>query len=197
LDTETETEDKERRARQKSDRSEVELLYLPEVQEKFTRYIEMITEFENMDWPPELSYLLRMFQLHKAHANFQKGRNLDDDCEMSLTVLKRLSPDVESGFTIAAQEHYDWLFDLGYCMSKSEYTKRMEYMSQEDVRMALLTDAGDEGKQDERRGKLPGIVCLPWKKVWKSSKRICEQCDAAFEPSGKEKVCNDCRDEAA
>lgn len=190
-------EAKERKARQKSDRSEVEVLYLPEVQDKLARYIKMITEFENMKWPPELGYLARMFQLHKAHANFQKTRNLDDDCEMALTVLRRLSPDAESGITIAAQEHYDWLFDLGYCMSKKEYTARLEYMSQPDVRMALLTDAGEDGKQEDRRGKLPGIVTLPWKRVWKLPTRKCKKCETLFAPSGEEKICNDCRDEAA
>lgn len=192
-----EDDEKERKQRNKSDRSEVEALYEPEIQSRLTRYIEMITEFENMEWPPELGYLLRMFQLHKAHANFQKARNVDDDCEMALTVLRRLSPDAESGFTIAAQEHYDWLFDLGYCMSKKEYTARLKYMSQPDVRMALLTDAGEDGKQEDRRGKLPGIVTLPWKRVWKLPTRKCKKCETLFAPSGEEKICGDCRDEAA
>lgn len=167
-------EEKERKPRQKSDRSEVEALYEPEIQARLTRYIETITEFENMEWPPELGYLLRMFQLHKAHANFQKNRNVDDDCEMALAVLKKLTPDGEAGFEIAAQEHYDWMFDLGYCMSKKEYTARLKYMSQDTVRMALLTNAGEDGKQEDRRGVLPGIVCIPWQKVWKRDK--CKDC---------------------
>ena len=169
----------QRKTREKSDRSEVELLYQPEVQERLSRYIEMVTEFENAEWPAELSYLRRMFQLHKAHANFQKARNLHDDCEMALDVLRRLTQDEDAGFTIAAQEHYDWLFDLGYCMSKQEYTKRMEYMSDDKVRMALFTSAGEDGKQEDRRGKLPGIVCLPWRKVWKLSVEEDDDEDAA------------------
>lgn len=184
-----------RKHRQKSDRSEVEALYEPEIQARLARYIEMITEFENMEWPQELGYLLRMFQLHKAHANFQKTRNLEDDCEMALTVLKRLSPDLESGFEIAAQEHYDWLFDLGYCMSKKEYTGRMKHMSCDEIRMALLTDAGEDARQEGRRGALPGIVVLPWRKVRKIGKP-CEQCGTAFEPNGNSKICKECRDEA-
>lgn len=190
----------QRKPRQKSDRSEVEALYDPDIQARLTRYMDVITEFENMEWPPELGYLVRMFQLHKSHAHFQKTRNLEDDCEMALTVLKRLSPDIKSGFTIAAQEHYDWLFDLGYCMSKREYTSRMRHMSRDDVRMALLTDAGEEGKQEDRRGKLPGIVVLPWKKIWKLSKPTCEVCGSAFEPRevrGNGKICKECKDEAA
>lgn len=197
LQQDEENEEKERKTRQKSDRSEVEALYDPEIQSRLARYIETITEFENMEWPPELGYLLRMFQLHKAHANFQKTRNVDDDCEMALTVLRRLTPDAEAGVTIAAQEHYDWLFDLGYCMSKKEYTARLRYMSQPDVRMALLTDAGEDGKQEDRRGKLPGIVALPWKRVWKLPTRKCKKCETLFAPTGEEKICNDCRDEAA
>lgn len=167
---EADTEAAERKARQKSDRSEVEALYQPEVQEKLSRYMDMITEFENASWPSELEYLRRTFQLHKAHINFQKTRNLNDDCEQILTVVRKLTPDAEAGITIAAQELYDWLFDLGYCMSKKEYTSRLEYMTQDANRMLLFTDAGD-GKQEDRRGALPGIVCLPWRKIWKISKQ--------------------------
>lgn len=167
-----EDDDKERKQRQKSDRSEVEALYDPEIQKRLSSYMERITEFENMEWPTELGYLLRMFQLHKAHANFQKTRNVYDDCEEALRILKKLTPDPEAGFEIAAQEHYDWLFDLGYCMSKKEYVARLKHMSADGVRMALLTDAGEEGKQEDRRGVLPGIVCIPWRKVWdQASKR--------------------------
>lgn len=187
-------DDEQRKPRHKTDRSEVETLYEPEIQQRLTRYMEMITEFENMEWPPELGYLLRMFQLHKSHANFQKTRNVDDDCEMTLAVLRRLSPDAEIGFTIAAQELYDWLFDLGYCMSKKEYTSRLAHMSQDTVRMALLTDAG-EGKQETRRGALPGIVALPWKRVWRLPTRKCKKCETLFAPSGEEKICNECQDE--
>lgn len=189
-------DDEPRKPRQKGDRSEVEALYDPEIQSRLTRYMEMITEFENMEWPPELGYLLRMFQLHKAHVNFQKTRSLEGDCEQALTVLKRLSPDAQSGFEIAAQEHYDWLFDLGYCMSKKEYVSRMEYLSHDDVREALLTDQGKHARQQGRRGALPGIVVLPWKKIHKIGK-ICERCHAAIVPEGEGKICADCREEGA
>ena len=167
---EDEGEEKERKPRQTSDRSEVEALYDPEIQARLGRYIETITEFENMDWPVELHYLRRMFQLHKSHANFQKTRNVAEDCDVALRILKKLTPDPEMGFEIAAQEHYDWLFDLGYCMSKKEYTSRLKHMSEDTVRMALFTTAGDDGKQEERRGVLPGIVCLPWVRVRKRDK---------------------------
>ncbi len=155
---------------QRSDRSEVEALQEPEIQERLARYIAMITEMEHLAWPPELAYLLRLFQLAKTHAYFQKNRNVTEDCDEILTVIKRLPADPELGFTIAAQELYDWLFDLGYCMSKKEFIARMEYMSQDSVRMALWTDAGKGARQVNRRGALPGIVCYPWKKVWKLSK---------------------------
>jgi hypothetical protein len=168
---EQETEEKERKIRFKSDRSEVEVVYDAAVQSDLARYIATITEFEDIQWPGELEYFGRMFQLHKAHAHFQKTRNVADDCEHILSVLKKLSPDVDAGFEIAAQELYDWLFDLGYCMSKKEYTTRLEHMSRDDIRMALLTNAGD-GKQEDRRGALPGIVAVPWKKKWdQGSKR--------------------------
>jgi len=167
IESKEDDDEKERKPRQKSDRSEVEALYDPEIQARLTRYMETITEFEQMEWPVELGYLRRMFQLHKSHVNFQKTRNVEDDCEMALTVLKKLTSDPEMGFEISAQEHYDWLFDLGYCMSKKEYTARLKHMSDDKVRMALLTNAGDDGKQDDRRGVLPGIVCIPWCKVRK------------------------------
>ena len=185
-----------RKHRVSSDRSEVEALYEPEIQQRLARYMSMITEFEEMDWPPELGYLRRMFQLHKSHANFQKTRNLEDDCDRAMEVLKKLCPDVSKGFEIAAQEHYDWLFDLGYCMSKKEYISRMEYLSRDEVRRALLTDQGKDARQMGRRGALPGIVVLPWKKIRKIGK-ICEQCHAAVVPEGQGKICSECREEAA
>lgn len=191
-----EEEDAARKPRNRGERSEVEVLYDPEIQERLTRYMKMITEFEEMDWPPELSYLTRMFQAHKAHAHFQKTRTREDDCEAALDLLKRLAPDPSLGFEIAAQEVYDWLFDLGYCMSKKQYTERMKYLSQDDQRKALWADAGENAKQEGRRGKLPGIIVLPWRKVWQSSKRICEQCESAFEPVGQTKICEECREDA-
>lgn len=187
-------EDAPPKVRPKSDRSEVEALCEPEIQARLTRYMEMITEFENMEWPAELQYLLRMFQLHKKHAKFQKTRNLDADCSAALDLLKRLSPDPKLGFEIAAQEHYDWLFDLGSCMSKKEYMDLMRHMSRPDVHMALLTDAGKAARQEHRRGALPGIVCLPWRRVRKIG-RVCEQCDEVMEDSERGKVCNECRAE--
>lgn len=183
----------QRTPRQELDRSELEALYDPDIQSRLTQYIEMISKFENMEWPEELAYLLRMFKLHKAQMNFQKTRNVHDDCDAALNVLKRLTPDPALGLEIAAQEHYDWLFDLGYCMSKKQYTERMKFMSQDDQRMALWTNAGEEARQEGRRGALPGIVVLPWKKVWKNSRRFCEQCHEVMEEDARGKACNDCR----
>ena len=185
-------DDEPRKPRQKSDRSEVEALYEPEIQARLVRYIEVITEFENMEWPPELRYLLRMFQMHKSHVSFQRSRNLDDDCSAALDLLKRLSPDPRLGFEIAAQEHYDLLFDLGYCMSKKQYTERMKFMSQDDQRMALWTSAGDQAKQEGRRGALPGIVVLPWKKIWHISGK-CKTCKKVIAAS--KKYCDECSGE--
>lgn len=180
--------------RPKPDRSEVQALYDPEIQVRLIRYMEMITEFESMEWPLELQYLIRMFQLHKKHARFQKTRNLDDDCSEALRLLKRLSPDPKMGIEIAAQEHYDWLFDLGYCMSNKEYMAVMRHMSRPDIHMALLTDAGKDARQEHRRGALPGIVCLPWRRVWKIG-RVCEQCDEVIDDNVRGNICNECRAE--
>lgn len=180
--------------RPKVDRSEVEALNDPEIQARLTRYMEVIAEFESMEWPLELQYLIRMFQLHKKHAKFQKTRNLDNDCTAALDLLKRLSPDPKLGIEIAAQEHYDWLFDVGYCMSNKEYMSLMQYMSRPDVHLALLTDAGKAGRQEHRRGALPGIVCLPWRRVWKIG-RVCEQCDQLMGDNERGKICNECRAE--
>lgn len=184
----------ERKARFKSDRSEVEAVYDQTVQSDLARYVETVTQFEEMEWPGELEYFRRMFQLHKTHANFQKTRNLADDCEMILTIVKKfpnVDPDLE--FTLAAQELYDWVFDLGYCMSKKEFMSRLEHMSRDDVRMLLLTNAGD-GKQENRRGALPGIVCLPWTKVRKLE-RVCHDCGELNDrkkPTTHPNLCSKC-----
>lgn len=93
-----------------------------------------------------------------------RKRTCQTDCEVIIRVVK-LTGDGASG-DIDASKLYRWLIDLGYFMSESEYQDRLEYMNRDDVRMALLTDAGEEGRQEGRRGALPGIVCVPWRKVW-------------------------------
>lgn len=183
----------EHKSRPKSDKSEVDVLYTPEIQTRFDGLIKTLTEYEEMDWPLELSYIPRLLQNMKAHVNFQKQREAADDQDSILSVIRRLNSDPELGFTKDAQELYDVVFDLGYAMSRKAFVENLKHMSRDDVRMALYTDAGD-GKQETRRGALPGIVCLPWRKV-RVLERICSDCG---EPNDRKKtaenpnICSKC-----
>lgn len=151
----------------KPDKGEIELLHTPESQDLLDRYMAALTKFEEETTVPHLRL---MIQTHKAQAHEQKKRNVEADCENILKVIKD-TRDVGHDGDIDANDLYKWLIDLGYFMGESEYKGRLEYMNQEDKRMALLTDAGD-GKQEDRRGKLPWIVCIPWRKIWhQGSKR--------------------------
>lgn len=119
---------------------------------------------------PERDALEKMIYEQGAEALWLKKRTRQADCEAIVKVVKETG-DGSSG-DIDASKLYEWLIDLGYFMSETEYQDRLEYMNRDDVRMALLTDAGDDGRQEGRRGALPGIVCVPWRKVWnQKSKR--------------------------
>jgi hypothetical protein len=119
----------------------------------------------------ERETLEKMVYEQGADASRMKKRTLRSDCEAILKVMRDTEAASHSG-EMAAADLYEWMESLRYFMAKSEFQERLEYMTMDNVRLALLTDAGDEGKQEDRRGKLPGIVCVPWRKIWdQGSKR--------------------------
>lgn len=114
---------------------------------------------------PERDLLGAMIHEHGADALRLRNRTLQSDCDTIVQAMKDTEAASHTG-EMAAADLYEWLSRPRYFISETEYNERLQYMNREDVRMALLTDAGKEGKQDDRRGKLPGIVCVPWRKVW-------------------------------
>lgn len=153
----------QRQAGQK--KSEIELLHTPDVQAYLKRYVETLQDLEN-DVPVTARFLRTMAQNHAAQANWQKTRTVDDDCRVIQDAVKK------NAGQIGEDDLYQYLIDHGYFMSDPEFEERLEYMNRDDVRMALITTAGPEGKQENRRGGLPSIICVPWRKVWdQGSKR--------------------------
>lgn len=144
-------------------KSEIELLQTPEVQEFLQGYIDRLKEFEEAV-PLTARFLRSMVQNHTAQAHWQKNRSIETDCEIIQQAVKK------SGGEIAEDDLYEWLLEHGYFMSDPEFEERLEYMNRDDVRMALITDAGEDGKQEDRRGKLPSIIVVPWSKVRRKSK---------------------------
>lgn len=119
----------------------------------------------------EREVLEKMIYEQGADVLRMKKRTLRSDCEAIVKVMKDTEAASHSG-EMAAADLYVWMENLRYFIAESEFKARLEYMTLDSVRMALLTDAGDEGKQENRRGSLPGIVCIPWRKVWdQGSKR--------------------------
>lgn len=119
----------------------------------------------------EREVLEKMIYEQGADALRMKKRTLRSDCEAIVKVMKDTEAASHDG-EMAAGDLYIWMENLRYFMAESEFKERLEYMTLDSVRMALLTDAGKDGKQEERRGSLPGIVCIPWRKVWdQGSKR--------------------------
>lgn len=116
----------------------------------------------------EREVIERMIYEQGADALRLKKRTLRSDCEMIVKVMEDTEAASHTGEMDAA-DLYEWLGSLRYFISEADYKDRLEYMNKDDVRMALLTDAGKDGKQEDRRGKLPGIVCVPWRKVWNQS----------------------------
>jgi hypothetical protein len=113
----------------------------------------------------ERNVLERMIHEQGADALRLKKRTRQSDCEAIVKVMKDTEAASHTG-EMAAADLFVWVENLRYFMTESEFKDRLEYMNQESVRMALLTDAGEEGRQEGRRGALPGIVCVPWRKVW-------------------------------
>lgn len=146
-------------------KSEIETVHTPEVQEYLQRYMDALTDLENAV-PLTARFLRTMAQNHKAQANWQKTRTTEDDCEIIRDAVRK------SGGEISEDDLYQWLIDHGYFMSDPEFEERLEYMNRDDVRLALVTSAGPDGKQENRRGKLSTIIAVPWAKVWnQGSKR--------------------------
>lgn len=105
-----------------------------------------------------------MIHEHGAQARGLKNRTLDTDCDAIVKVVKDTEDASHTG-EMAAADVYDWLTRLGYFIDQEEFRQRLEYMSREDVKKALLTNAGEDGKLEDSRGMLPGIVCVPWSKL--------------------------------
>lgn len=118
--------------------------------------------------PRDHEALERLIYEQGADALRLKKRTLQSDCEFIVKVMNDTEAASHSGEMDCA-DLYDWITNLRYFMTEDDYKERLEYMSREDVRMALKTDAGEDGRQDGRRGALPGIVCVPWRKVWNQS----------------------------
>lgn len=112
----------------------------------------------------EREALENMIYEQGADALQLKNRTLESDCDSILKIMKETEEASHTG-EMAVDDLYGWLLKTRYFMGKWECYERLKYMSRDDVHKALLTDAG-EGKQEDRRGKLPGIVCVPWRKVW-------------------------------
>lgn len=145
--------------------SEIEAIHTPEVQAYLKRYIDTLKELEEAV-PLTAKFLRNMVQNHTAQAHWQKTRTIDADCEIIQQAVRK------SGGEIAEDDLYRWLLEHGYFISDPEFEERLEYMNRDDVRMALVTSAGREGKQEDRRGSLPSIIVVPWVKIWdQASKR--------------------------
>lgn len=112
----------------------------------------------------EYSAIQMMIHQHGAQARNLRNRTLDTDCDEIVKVVKDTEEASHTG-EMAAADVYDWLTRLGYFIDQEEFRLRLEYMSGEGVKKALLTNAGEDGKLEDSRGTLPGIVCVPWTKV--------------------------------
>lgn len=112
----------------------------------------------------EFAAVQMMIHEQGAQARNLKDRTLDTDCAAIVKVVKDTEDASHTG-EMAAADVYDWLTRLGYFIDQEEFRQRLEYMSSDGVRKALLTNAGEDGKLEDSRGTLPGIVCVPWSKL--------------------------------
>lgn len=119
----------------------------------------------------ERDVLQMMIHEQGADALRLRNRTLQSDCEAIVKVMKDTEAASHTG-EMDASDLYNWVLSLRYFINEDEFKDRLEYMTRDEIRMALYTDAGDDGRQDGRRGALPKMVCVPWRKVWnQTSKR--------------------------
>lgn len=104
------------------------------------------------DSAPGVPAFRMMNHAHHGHVLWQKDRTIATDCEVIKTAID------ESEGSIAEDDLFMWLQNHGYFMSDPEFEARLDYMERDDVRMAKRTDAGEDGRQENRRGKLPVII---------------------------------------
>lgn len=145
------------------EQSELELVHTPEVQEYLQRYLDALKQFE-ADVPVTAKFLRNMAQNHSAQVHWQKNRSLDDDCHIIHKVVK-------DAVTISEDDLFTWLIEHGFFMSDPELEERLEYMTGEDIKMLSWVDAGPDAKQDDRRGKLPQMLTLYFRKWDQGAKR--------------------------
>lgn len=135
-------------------KSELEIILTPEVQEFLGKYISQLKEFESTV-PLTASFLRNMVQAHIGQAQWQKERCLASDCEVILEAI-----DEYNG--ISDDDLFTWLQNRGYFMRDPELDERLEHMLA--TNMISETDAGAQGKQEDRRGKLPTFYVRYFKK---------------------------------
>jgi hypothetical protein len=137
-------------------KSELEILHTKDVQQFLDGYVDHLKELE-ASVPLTASFLRNMVQAHIGQAQWQKERTIAADCEVILEAI-----DEYNG--ISDDDLFTWLQNRGYFMRDPELDERLEYMKSEGVKLITETDAGHDGKQDARRGKLPTFYVRYYKK---------------------------------
>lgn len=140
------------------EKSEIEVLQTAEVKAFLTKYVDTLKEMESAT-PSKASFLRNMVQAHIGQAQWQLGRTVEGDCEVILQAI-----DEYNG--VSDDDLFLWLQNRGYFMRDPELDERLDYMVQQ--KMIQTTDAGD-GKQEDRRGKLPTFY-VRWYKKWNLKK---------------------------
>lgn len=151
------------------EKSELEIVHTVEVQEFLDLYVLTLKTFEG-SVPLSATFLRNMVQAHIGQAQWQKERTTTSDIEVILEAI-----DEYNG--ISDDDLFTWLQSRGYFMRDPELDERLEYMVAQS--MISETDAGHDGKQDARRGKLPTFYVRYFKKRTPRPVLIEEEDDAA------------------
>lgn len=137
------------------EKTEIEVLKTAEVKAFLENYIETLKQLET-ETPRSAGFLRNMVQAHIGQAQWQAERTVEKDCAVILEAI-----DEHNG--LSDDELFTWLQSHGYFMRDPELDERLEYMVEN--KMIQEADAGDDGKQENRRGKLPTFYTR-WFKKW-------------------------------
>lgn len=144
---------------------ETKVLQTPEAQEWLTGlHASLLTHMPTV--PANASFLKLMVQAMAGVALQQSERTVEGDCRNIMNAIE------ETG-GLSGDDLYDWMIEHFYFMSEEQLESRLLVM--EANKQIIKDNAGSEGKQTKRRGKLPDFY-VPFYVKRKKQER-CKKCD--------------------
>jgi hypothetical protein len=146
---------------------ETKVLQSPEAQKWLTRLHKALLKLMPRV-PDSAPFLKTMIQAMDGIVLQQSERTVEGDCRIIMKAIE------ESG-GLSGDDLFDWQIEHFYFMSEEQLEDRLKLM--EANKEILKDNAGKEGKQSKRRGKLPDFWVPFYVKRKKAEGAMCSKCD--------------------